>query len=135
MYEECLLWTLPQISSFDDTTREEEAEYLEVVFLFTPSIYIFSKIHYNLRAGAARRHPLPDPAAEPRQQGAADLRHLHHPAQTQAVGHSGGHQLVMHCTVYLLCTVVMLVVNRALLRVLDPHMFLWSRNPGRVLQL
>ena len=109
-------WTIPKISSFDDTAREEEAEYLEVVF--TPSIYIFTKIHVNLCAGAARGHPQPDPAAEPRQQGAADLRHLHHPAQAQAAGHSGGHELVMHCvpcTVYcalcVLCTVVMLVVN------------------------
>ena len=97
-------WTIPKISSFDDTAREEEAEYLEVVF--TPSIYIFTKIHVNLCAGAARGHPQPDPAAEPRQQGAADLRHLHHPAQAQAAGHSGGHELVMHCTVLcVLCTV------------------------------
>ena len=105
-------WTIPKISSFDDTAREEEAEYLEVVF--TPSIYIFNMLTCNLCAGAARGHPQPDPAAEPRQQGAADLRHLHHPAQAQAAGHSGG-QLVMHCvlcTVYcVLCTVVMLVVN------------------------
>ena len=86
-----------------------------------PFIYKFYQIHVNVCAGAARGHPQPDPAAEPRQQGAADLRHLHHPAQAQAAGHSGGHELVMHCvlctvcTVYcalcVLCTVVMLVVN------------------------
>ena len=63
-------WTSPKISSFDDTAREEEAEYLEVVF--TPSIYVFLPrsmlICVQVRHGDTHNLiPLPSPASKEQQ--------------------------------------------------------------------
>ena len=80
----------------------------------------FSTVHYTvLCAGAAGR-------------GAPDLRPHHHGPDVRPAGDWAGQVSTVQYSTVQYSTVQ---YSRVLLRVLDPHIFLWTRNPGRVLEL